>query len=194
MGRLPGWAILDLVSPTVMRPRQSSVSSVGEPSGWNLPFRKPVLGWATQLPLCHQPNLQWSLPAMYGRSLFSGWNNSALPSTRREPCGTGPRSSPCEWKYIQHSLLKVVNADELSRESLQEPEHQTKYKLCQFQFTDLWDVTSGACSVWLGAPRNLPYKICVLLWLLFFFLFGFFGLFCCVFCWFFSVSLHGDGL
>ena len=36
-----------LVSPTVIRPRQSSVSSVGEPSGWNLPFKNPVLGWAT---------------------------------------------------------------------------------------------------------------------------------------------------
>ena len=38
---------LDLVNPTVMRPRQSSVSSVGEPSGKNRPLRKPVLGWAT---------------------------------------------------------------------------------------------------------------------------------------------------
>ena len=38
---------LDLVSPTVMRPRQSSVSSVGVPSGKNRPLRKPVLGCAT---------------------------------------------------------------------------------------------------------------------------------------------------
>ena len=38
---------LDLVSPTMMPPRQSSVSSVGEPSGRNRPLRKPVLGCAT---------------------------------------------------------------------------------------------------------------------------------------------------
>ena len=31
---------LDLVNPTVMRPRQSSVSSVGEPSGKNRPLRR----------------------------------------------------------------------------------------------------------------------------------------------------------
>ena len=37
----------DLVSPTVIRPRQSSVSSVGELSGRNHPLRKPVLGCAT---------------------------------------------------------------------------------------------------------------------------------------------------
>ena len=37
----------DRVSPTVMRPRQSSVSAVGEPSGEKLPLRKPVLGCAT---------------------------------------------------------------------------------------------------------------------------------------------------
>ena len=30
-----------------MRPTQSSVSSVRESSGRNLPLRKPVLGWAT---------------------------------------------------------------------------------------------------------------------------------------------------
>ena len=40
---------LDLVSPTVMRPRQSSVSSVGEPSGRNRPLRNPVLGCATMV-------------------------------------------------------------------------------------------------------------------------------------------------
>ena len=38
---------LDLVKPTVMRPRQSYVSSVGEPSGRNRPLRKPVLGCMT---------------------------------------------------------------------------------------------------------------------------------------------------
>ena len=38
---------LDLVNPTVMRSMQSSVSSVGEPSGKNRPLRKPVLGCAT---------------------------------------------------------------------------------------------------------------------------------------------------
>ena len=38
---------LDLVKPTVMRPRQSSVSSVGVPSGRNRPLRKPVLGCMT---------------------------------------------------------------------------------------------------------------------------------------------------
>ena len=38
---------LDLVSPTVMRPRQSSVSSVGVPSGKNRPLRNPVLGCMT---------------------------------------------------------------------------------------------------------------------------------------------------
>ena len=37
----------DLVSPTVIRPRLSSLSSVGEPSGLNLVLRNPVLGWAT---------------------------------------------------------------------------------------------------------------------------------------------------
>ena len=46
---------LDLVSPTVMRPRQSSVSSVGEPSGWYLTFRNPVLGWATIAPAAVPP-------------------------------------------------------------------------------------------------------------------------------------------
>ena len=37
----------DRVSPTVMRPKESSVSSVGDPSWKNLVLRKPVLGWAT---------------------------------------------------------------------------------------------------------------------------------------------------
>ena len=35
------------VSPTVIRPRQSSVSSVGEPLEYYFAFRNPILGWAT---------------------------------------------------------------------------------------------------------------------------------------------------
>ena len=38
---------LDLVKPTVMRPMQSSVSSVGVPSGRNWPLRNPVQGGMT---------------------------------------------------------------------------------------------------------------------------------------------------
>ena len=66
---------LDLVSPTVMRPRQSSASSVGNhPADILNSGNLCLAGLPSQLPLCHQPNLQWSLPAMYGRGLFSGWN------------------------------------------------------------------------------------------------------------------------
>ena len=74
MGRLPGWSDLDLaVSPTVMRPRQSSVSSVGSHPADILHsgnLCSAVL--PSQLPLCHQPNLQWSLLAMTGAVLFQG--------------------------------------------------------------------------------------------------------------------------
>ena len=38
---------LDLVNSTVIRPKQSSVSSVGDPSAQKWPLRKPVLGCAT---------------------------------------------------------------------------------------------------------------------------------------------------
>ena len=38
----------------------------------NIIFQLMKTGLPSQLPLCHQPNLQWSLPAMYGRSLFQG--------------------------------------------------------------------------------------------------------------------------
>ena len=38
---------LDRVSPTVILPKQSSVSSVGVPSRLKRPFKKPMLGCAT---------------------------------------------------------------------------------------------------------------------------------------------------
>ena len=41
----------DLTSPTVMRPGQSLVFSVGEPSGLNFLFRNPVFRWATIMQL-----------------------------------------------------------------------------------------------------------------------------------------------
>ena len=49
---------LDLVNPTVMRPRQSSVSSVGEPSGRNRPLG--LLGWAT-IPTAAVPSAQLAM-------------------------------------------------------------------------------------------------------------------------------------
>ena len=61
---------LDRVSPTVILPKQSSVSSVMVPSRLKPPFRKPMLGWATTA-TCTVPSAELAIVStLNDRGLF----------------------------------------------------------------------------------------------------------------------------
>ena len=61
---------LERIRPTVVRPKQSSVSSVGDLSAWKRPLRNPVLGWAT-IATCAVPPAEFAMVSTLSRRALS---------------------------------------------------------------------------------------------------------------------------